>query len=531
MRNGIKNIDWKSADISLVGEASDGELAYPMILDSKPDILLTDIKMPFMDGLELSERVKRELPDIQIIILSGFDDFTYAQKAVSLGVTEYLLKPVTPQKLLETVTRVKERIEDNRRKAEDPDFSDGIPEEKRELKKNNFFRHLVMNTRSSSELLDMADQIDINLTARFFCIILMTVSIQGESGDDYSQTRNELQENIENILKEQTGWTFFDRAENGFAMLVARQHEESIRKSLSDTLLNIENETKKNSAISYYIAVGPVVNRVSEIGHSYEMASRTASYRFLTGMNRVVYAHDLPKEVEIEDTALDFNSAVTDNDFREVLVNFLRTGTSEETEPLTAGMFYAIGEQNLKSKIFLTYILMDMYLTMLRFAREIDVETDDIDAKCGDIHELLKKEFSPDEARQFINAYLDELLKKRDSKKEKRFNSALYDAVAFIDKNYCDEDISLVSVASIANISPNHLSAIFSQEMGTTFMEYLTEKRMKKARELLMTTEMRSSEIGYEVGYRDPHYFSHTFKKNLGMTPKEFRTRGERKDS
>ena len=112
MRDGIKSqIDWKKEDIEFAGEASDGELAYPMILETKPDILLTDIKMPFMDGLELSALVRKELPETRIIILSGYDEFSYAQRAVSLGVTEYLLKPLPPEELLGCIRKVKKEIE------------------------------------------------------------------------------------------------------------------------------------------------------------------------------------------------------------------------------------------------------------------------------------------------------------------------------------------------------------------------------------------------------------------------------------
>jgi two-component system response regulator YesN len=112
MRDGIKKqIDWKKEDIEFVGEASDGELAWPMILETKPDILLTDIKMPFMDGLELSALVRKELPETRIIILSGYDEFSYAQRAVCLGVTEYLLKPLPPEDLLACIRKVKLKIE------------------------------------------------------------------------------------------------------------------------------------------------------------------------------------------------------------------------------------------------------------------------------------------------------------------------------------------------------------------------------------------------------------------------------------
>ena len=112
IRNGIvKSINWEKEGYRLVGEASDGELAYPMILKEKPDILLTDIKMPFMDGLELSRLVKQELPDTKILIFSGYDEFEYAKEAIRIGVTEYLLKPVSSEQLLEVMRRISKQIE------------------------------------------------------------------------------------------------------------------------------------------------------------------------------------------------------------------------------------------------------------------------------------------------------------------------------------------------------------------------------------------------------------------------------------
>lgn len=115
IRNGIKNsIEWEKEGYEFVGEASDGELAYPMIVKERPDILITDIKMPFMDGLELSRLVRKELPELKILILSGYDEFDYAKEAISLGVTEYLLKPVSSAKLLETLKGVSVIIEQER---------------------------------------------------------------------------------------------------------------------------------------------------------------------------------------------------------------------------------------------------------------------------------------------------------------------------------------------------------------------------------------------------------------------------------
>ena len=119
VREGIKkNINWQQEGFEFAGEASDGELAYPLIQSAKPDILITDIKMPFMDGLELSRLVKKELPDIKILVLSGYNEFEYAKEAINIGITEYLVKPISGAKLLETVKKVAITIEEERQQRQ-----------------------------------------------------------------------------------------------------------------------------------------------------------------------------------------------------------------------------------------------------------------------------------------------------------------------------------------------------------------------------------------------------------------------------
>ena len=119
MREGIRNnIAWEQEGLNFAGEASDGELAYPMIRQCRPDIIITDIRMPFMDGLELSRLVRQELPETKIIILSGYDEFEYAKEAIKIGVTDYLVKPIAPVKLLEAVKRVAKVVEEERQQRE-----------------------------------------------------------------------------------------------------------------------------------------------------------------------------------------------------------------------------------------------------------------------------------------------------------------------------------------------------------------------------------------------------------------------------
>ena len=486
MRDGIKSqIDWKKEDIEFAGEASDGELAYPMILETKPDILLTDIKMPFMDGLELSALVRKELPETRIIILSGYDEFSYAQRAVSLGVTEYLLKPLPPEELLGCIRKVKKEIEQEK-SMPDLDWREELLREQSDYQRQMLFRALVMGDRPLAELLRMAEKLKMNITARYYRLLLMTVR-EGE-GVRPAAFREELSGMLDTVK----GWYFFDRGENGYAVLATGNDGKELDECVRETIGLLVGQIRTDETRSYFIGVGESVNRISDIGKSFYEANRAFSCRFIAGMNRVVFSSDL--------------------------------STYEETDPFLEGVFRSIGEKNLNSRIFLNYLVMDIYFSMIRFLKEMDCPAEKLDEKCGSINSFLKEDVSASRAREYLGLCLKELIKIRDGNTRRRYGRLLREAVRYIDEHFDSEDISLNRVAEEASISPNHFSSIFSQEMGITFIEYLIQKRMERAKQLLRTTQLRSSEIAYQVGYRDPHYFSSTFRKTQGMTATEYRS-------
>lgn len=545
MRDGIKRqINWEKEDIEFVGEASDGELAWPMILETKPDILLTDIKMPFMDGLELSALVRKELPDTAIIILSGYDEFVYAQQAVSLGVTDYLLKPLPPGKLLECIRRVQEKIEQERAQPENNAWSEELAREQKDAEKNLLFRALVTNDRSLKEILAMADHLGIHISARYYSVILMTVR-----GKENAMPSEQLRTELAAIPEQIPGWIFFDRNENGFAMIGTANSEEEVSDTQKELIRRLKECVEKDAEHTWFIGAGRTVGRISDIGKAYNSANKALSSRFITGMNRVVTADEtdsvkkdlsglqvspLPAEArasEIDAAALDIDQAVTNDNSRKMLEEYLRTGTLEEAEPFLEGLFQSIGEDNLNSYLLLTYLSMDMYFTMVRFLKDMGRQVNEIDKKCGDINSLLKGRITAEQARSYLTSYLKEVIALRDHNTEKRYGKILRQAVSYIDTHFDQEDISLNRVAQTVGMSPNHFSSIFSQEVGTTFIEYLIGKRMERAKELLRTTQLRSSEVAYRVGYRDPHYFSSTFKKIQGMTPREYRVSYKEQES
>ena len=227
---------------------------------------------------------------------------------------------------------------------------------------------------------------------------------------------------------------------------------------------------------------------------------------------------------------IDTGDAVARESSHKALESFLRTGTFDEAALFIGSMFESIGEMNVKSTIFLQYLTVDSYLLMIRFLQEIGEPQEKADAECGDLNTVLSHLNNWQESRQYLTDYLRAVIRLRDTTSAAKYGKILGNSIKYIDSHFADPDISLNTAASQANLSPNHFSAIFSQQIGTTFIEYLIGRRMEKAKELLMTTDIRSSEIAYQVGYKDPHYFSHTFKKTQGVSPKEYRQRGKNAD-
>lgn len=523
MRNGIKkNIDWKAEGIEFVGDASDGELAYPMILKEKPDILLTDIKMPFMDGLELCELVRKELPDIKIIILSGYDDFSYAQKAVRLNVTEYLLKPISPDKLLASIRQVAKEIEESRGTPDYNKLSEWEQEERLKLEKQKFFGRMVKGKLQMTQILELGHQLGMELSAPYYQICLVHGDTTGGQNKVYSEGQNQMMEKVFSYVNQVEKSYYFDRGTEGFALLIMAdepQELEETRKNCIDGILKIITSYPQ---VEYFVGVGSVVQRLRELGDSYNDANKAFSYRYLTTTNQVIDSRKIDYK-DVTANEVNIHEVNVNQMDRKIVLNFLKSGATDEVGHFVQDYFASMGSQNTRSTIFLQYVTMDVYFSVVAFLEEMGYKIEDVTEEYGDINEVIKRFSTLDRIEEYFVQVFCGALKLRDDVARKKYSTVLATAREYIDENYNCEDISLNTVAATVNVSPNHFSSIFSQEMGKTFIEYLTGIRMEKAKELLMTTNRKSSEIAYEIGYKDPHYFSFMFKKTQGCTAREYR--------
>lgn len=528
IRRGIKNsIDWEKEGYIFCGEASDGELAYPMIIKEKPDILITDIRMPFMDGLELCKLVKKELPNIKILILSGYDEFDYAKEAIRLGVTEYLLKPISSGKLLEALNWVSESI---RREKEDKDLVRKYMEEMRENtehEKQKFFEQMIAGNLSMADALETGKKYEMNLSAGMYNLLLFRFTL-GEENRKSGELLGEAEYAIEK-LTERLEYVFeFQRGVEGWAFLLMADNEEQMSERVKELSKDLEEIMKNYSTIAYFGGIGQPVARLREFEESFREAERALAARFTMELNRIISVEDIRMAQNVDTLDdIEITSFGEIEKTRTMLEKFLNNGAEDEIDEFVDVYINELPEENLKSVLMRQYIIMDAYIVMMSFCEKIEGIEGEMQAQSEELKNSMKTIQTLEEIKNYIRMLLKKIIGVRDTISGRRYSDIIEIAKDQIRKTYMSDEISLNTIAAEVGMSPSYFSSIFSKEMGKTFVEYLTEIRMDRAKELLMCSSMKTSEIGYEVGYKDPHYFSYIFKKTQNCTPKEFRARGK----
>lgn len=536
VRETIKRmIPWEELGFELVGEAADGEMALPLLIRQQPDLLITDIKMPFMDGLTLARLAKKEIPGLKVVILSGYDDFNYAKQAIGIGVEDYLLKPITKNALIERLSEIRSRYEHEKTQKE---YYEKFQREMQAYEKNSsrdFFEALVDGSMDMMEVYKRAEKLGLDIVAEAYNVLIFTMNCDEDfSGqrDEYSSWEAESLELLENFFAGYSSAMLFRSNIFSYGVLLKGQREtiEENTRACVDEIRKILS--RQDGRREWFLAVGQSVERLSQIQKSYHTASRAFSQRYLYDENILYYDEMETMEhpggqAETEDNA--YLQKVDVNALNPaILQKFLSNGLQEETENFVKDYFYAIGQEPMESLVFRNYVILNVRFSVISFIKGLGCDTNEMES--ADTEEVLAESGkNMESAIAYAKKMISQAIEIRDQNSGNKNRSILRTAVDFIDSHYMEEDISLNTVANVANVSSNHFSALFSQNMGQTFIEYLTTLRMNKAKELLRCTGMRSSEIAGEIGYKDAHYFSYLFKKTQGMTPSDYRKAREDK--
>ena len=531
IREGIKkSIRWERDGFELVGEAGDGEVAFPKILKTKPDILITDIRMPFMDGLELSRLVKKEMPGIKIVVLSGYDDFNYAREAISIGVEEYILKPVSEESLMEELRKLADLVRAERQDDEAKVKYLRDREEIRMLEQQKFLHDMIDGKLSIQDSLTLGKELGIDIAAEYYSVVLMQVfSGKGESNiDAYSGTKEEIYSRVKAFYNDVDNVYLYEQVGDVICFLEKADSSEEMRSSILKGIDNIRNVMKDYKDVLYFVSIGKPVERIRDVNISYEDASRKFAERYMLDKSCVFYEESGEKPVLRPDrsgftTDIDLNSIDINMISQKTILHFLKNGTLSEINDFTEEYFSSMGKEAVESLMLRQYVLVEAMLSAAVFMKDIGRE----DGQTGELPKELSNPMeyvsTTESAKDYIRRLLEYMLEYRNRISDMKYTETIEKAKTYIQDNYQNDDMSLQTVASFVNVSTNHFSAIFRRETGDTFIDYLTSVRMEKAKTLLVCTAMKTSDVGFEVGYRDPHYFSYIFKKTVGMSPKEYR--------
>ncbi|NLV35187.1 MAG: helix-turn-helix domain-containing protein, partial [Clostridiaceae bacterium] len=521
VREGIrKSINWEQYGFTYTGDASDGELALPMIRQIQPDLLITDIKMPFMDGLALIELVRKELPKTRIVIISGYDDFTYAQQAIRMGVEQYLLKPIIKEKMVEILLEMREKLEDELRQKEYIESFRREAQEYENFSRRDFFEQIVTGVLSVSEISETAKSMGIDLNAPCYNIVLFSLNsseYDGSTPESYTDTLAAVQDRVTQFIISHPELILFRWSITTYAVLI-KGNIEDITQLTDDCITNIQDRCAiAQYGVGWHIASGTPVSRLGAIPICFAQASRILSYRYLCPQEHILS----------EESILDFrkkNSTQTDigkNDIDQKRIrSFLSSGSKKEIDHFIGQLLQSAGVEAVGLPLFCRYLTMTIYLAAVEYLDSIGCRADSfwsLELRPTDTVS------TPQEVRQYASQVMGQAIELRDLESTKQQRSILEQAIDFINEQYSDESISLDKVAKKVNISPNYLSAVFSQEVGQTLIEYITSKRIEEAKHLLRQADIRLGEIAFAVGYKDPHYFSFVFKKVTGCTPSEYR--------
>ena len=519
VREGIRNnIPWDKSPYSLVGEAPDGELALSMIQDIKPDILITDIRMPFMDGLALSRIVKKTLPWIKIIILSGHDEFEYAKEAISIGVEEYLLKPASSQDMRKTLDKIAKRIDDEKENLLNIEALKAQVRSSTNTLRDRWLSDFMNVRIPAAEAIERGRELGVDLLASSYIVLAVGILSPEEKEEQLIPVKIIFQ----SILEKYANSVWYQENEKCYVILLKgmSNNEEESAYTIAQA---IKYEVERNTECKVMAGIGNAAQRIGEVAKSYSTARKIVNHGVAQGFSLIADSSFLPHD------GADFDPLPLLNIGGDMFLTRLKYAAKKDIDSIILEYTKIFGNKFNENQMLVFFIFGEIIVAASKI----------VEALGGDIRKIAPFSLNQEDIQgiagsrevffEKVKSLISAVIEYRDTHMGGRYQSVIVKAREYIDRNFSVTDISLHSAASHVGISPNHLSTVFAQETGENFVEYLTRVRMEKAKQLLSETAMKSADIAYEIGFGDPHYFSSIFKKNTGFSPREFRLSQDRK--
>lgn len=516
----IRKIDWENLGFQVVGDAENGEDALEKIEQLEPDVVMTDIRMPYMDGLTLCRRIRQKYPSIKILIFSGFDDFEYAQTAIKLNVTEYILKPVNVEELTEILNRVRDNLDEEIRQRRNvnllrENYRSSLP-----ILRELFLNELVRGGISESHLEEKLKEYEVDiLGAKKWMAAVVSVEMDLMESTELTlhqekelipiSVRNLLEDN----LKQYCRFVTFNSA-SGIVLILAVD-ECRTQTEIIDLLGDVCKEVKKILEVTVTIGIGHSCQELIGIDYSYQTAVDALGYKAIVGTGKTIYINDMEP---VNRGKLQFEPQDESS-----LVAAVKFGPLEHIEEVVCRLLDRMDDArvHMRQCQFYTMSIVNCITRLIQqydlsFAQIIGSENEYLRLAAGGMR---REEFEK-WLVQVANRINESLNKERDNTTKK----VILEAKEYINEHYQDPDLSVEMMCRQLHMSPAYFSTLFKKETGQTYVAYLTEVRLNRAVDLLNTTEDKTYVIAQKVGYQEQNYFSYVFKKQFGVSPTKYRS-------
>ncbi|MEK5235716.1 response regulator [Paenibacillus sp. FSL L8-0470] len=512
--DGLKGMNWAEHGIRMAGVASNGEDGLRLISGETPDLVITDIRMPRMDGLAMLRAVLEQNRDCKMILISGYADFEYAQQAVQLGAFDFVVKPFSEQEIMAAVLRAKAEILEQRSKLLNLREMEKKLRESLPILRQEYFALLVSHRTPWEQAAERWEFLDINLNPQGFIVMLIEIDRFQEQAAEMSIREVELVRfsllNItQETISEHTPCVVFRARHNRYLAVMGDAAAASPVEIAEQCCRNIERYTK----FTVSVGVGGRVEQTSELPESYRQANRALAYHLFTEGNAAIMYDDLLQAGSQEPLTLEY---------KDELLLALRSGNAGRTSVILSAISATLERQGSRhNPDYLLSLYDELAASAIRTFYEL--------VPFADIQPLVLRFKAVQGTAGLPLASLQRQLLAlcMEGAELVRLNSlsegqkVIYESLDYI-KSRLSEDLTVGECAAHVHLSASYFSSLFKKVTGMTVTQFITAERIQKAKALLVEG-MPVQEVASAVGYEERRYFSDMFKKITGQTPSEFR--------
>lgn len=516
----IKKIDWHSVGFHVVGDAENGEDALEKIELLEPDVIITDIRMPYMDGLKLTEKIHQKFPFIKVIIFSGFDDFEYAKEAIRQGVIEYILKPVNSEEMTAILKRVKESLDKEIESKRNIDLLKQNYVASLPVLREQFLNNLLRKNIKKADIENKLREYNIDIAdAAFYQTVAIDIETdKQEYTGKFSQLKELIPISIKGLIEERFQDIFrvviFTSLQDFRLSILIAVDDKNKNQDTLDVLRDICKEVQRILGVSITMGVGNRVDALKDIGSSYKAALNALGYKMIVGRGEAIYINDVePMALGV----LQFDEIEQNN-----LVSVIKFGSSERIHEIVDSIISKMEEARVHSRQYQAYML-SIVNAVVQMMQQYEISLNNLN---GDSLEYLNIMECTKDIDSFKTWLIDIAFRMNESIRQKRESNSkqiIKEAKAYIQNNYQNPELSVEMICNHLHMSTAYFSTLFKKEVGQTYIAYLTDIRLNKAIDLLNTTSDKTYIIAEKIGYTEQNYFSYVFKKKFGISPTKYR--------